>query len=70
MMLADKRKRPRMRPPFDRGYQAVVVVLGPADYRLLHEAVLRSGTSMAETLRGLIRRADMHDASQEGVHDA
>lgn len=53
----DKRRRPRMSPPSDRGDRAVTVVLSPADYRLLYELTLASGTSMAETLRAAIRRA-------------
>lgn len=55
--MADGRARPRMAPPQLRGERAATVVLAPADYRALYELTLTEGTSMAETLRRIIRQA-------------
>jgi PHD/YefM family antitoxin component YafN of YafNO toxin-antitoxin module len=51
-----------MAPPLVKGERTVAVILSAADYRALYELTLQAGTSMAETLRGLIRAA----AKEEG----
>lgn len=61
--MTDGRKRPKMAPPPVRGERPIQVILSPADYRALYELTLRAGTSMAETVRQLIRAA----ASERGV---
>ena len=53
----DGRKRPRMDPPLVRGTRTVAVILSADDYRTLYDLTLLSGTSMAETMRRLIRSA-------------
>lgn len=60
--MTDGRKRPRMAPPLVKGERTVAVILSAADYRTLYDLTLQAGTSMAETLRGLIRAA----AKEEG----
>jgi hypothetical protein len=60
--MADGRKRPKMAPPPARGERPIQVILSPDDYRALFDLTLRAGTSMAETVRQLIRAA----AKEEG----
>lgn len=55
--MADKRQRPRMEPPRASGSHTVAVVLNVADYRLLFDLALTKNTSLAETVRQLIRNA-------------
>lgn len=52
----DKRKRCRAEPPYARMVSKMVTVnLNKADYTLLYEKTMRSGKSMQETLRQMIR---------------
>lgn len=54
--MADRRKTLcRAEPPFKRGSKPVTVHLGPDDYRALYELTMQRGTSLAETLRQIIR---------------
>lgn len=55
--MADKRQRPRMETPRTNGTHTVAVVLKVSDYRLLFELALTKNTSLAETIRQLIRNA-------------
>lgn len=55
--MPDKRQRPRMEPPRSAGSHTVAVVLNVADYRLLFDLALTKNTSLAETIRQLIRNA-------------
>lgn len=56
--MRDRRiTQPRMSPPQKVGKRAMVACLDPADYRALYELTLAGGTSMADTLRRLIRDA-------------
>lgn len=56
--MPDKRQRPRMEPPRARGSHTVAVVLSIADYRTLFELAITKNTSLAETVRLLIRNAN------------
>lgn len=53
--MSDGRKHCRAEPPFKRGTKPVTVLLGPEDYRALYEITMQRGTSLAETLRQIIR---------------
>lgn len=55
--MSDKRQRPRMEPPRAAGSHTVAVILSVADYRLLFDLALTKNTSLAETVRQLIRNA-------------
>lgn len=55
--MPDKRQRPRMETPRNKGTHTVAVVLKVSDYRLLFDLALTKNTSLAETIRQLIRSA-------------
>jgi hypothetical protein len=55
--MPDRRKRCKADPPKGRASRFVSVYLSPDDYRRLYELTIERGTSMAETLRQIIREA-------------
>lgn len=55
--MTDRRRQCRASPPRGQVSRAVTVYLDPSDYRRLYEITMQRGTSMAETLRQIIRGA-------------
>jgi len=58
--MPDRRKRCHAAPPGDRCSRSVSVYLSEDDYRKLYELTMERGTSMAETMRQIIREAPLH----------
>ena len=63
--MTDKRKRCRAAVPTGRVSRAVTAYLAPDDYRALYEITMERGTSMAETIRQIIREAETRAVLQE-----